>query len=358
MDALNRDDLIALLRRRASCCVSLHLPTHRSGAATSQGPIRLTNLLRRVERDLRDRGDRPSDVRALLGPGTELVADQAFWQHQGDGLAVYLAPGWSTTIRLPMVVEELVVVSDRPVVSPLLRMLDGDHPYYVLALSEQHARLLEATRWRISEVPVPGMPSGVADALRYDLPQREKQYHVADRGGTAARTIRHAHGVGAEVQKERLVRYLRSVADALWPTLRDEHAPLVLAGVDHIRAAFRTVCPYDHIVDSGVAGNPDRSSAAELHRLSWELVAPLLQRERDAALEAYGDALGSGLADTDPDSVTEAAGTGRVASLFVRDDTARFEPAVAGTLCHDGSVFAMPPAEVPGHADIAALYRY
>ena len=232
MDVLSRDDLELLVRQPRSSCVSLYMPTHRSGPETQQDPIRLKNLIRRAEESLVAAGIRRPDASEVLRPARELIEDEAFWRHQSDGLALFLRTGWFRCYRLPLAFEEMVVVSDRFHVSALLPLLTGDGRFFVLALSENEARLLAGTRFAVHVVNVPGLPAGVKDALRYDDPQRELGSHAAERGGPGARVVLHGQGIGAEVQKERLGRYLRAVDGAVRRSLREQQAPLVLAGVE------------------------------------------------------------------------------------------------------------------------------
>ena len=46
---LKRDDWKLLLEKPPGTCVSLFMPTHRSGPEVQQDPVRLKNLLRQAE---------------------------------------------------------------------------------------------------------------------------------------------------------------------------------------------------------------------------------------------------------------------------------------------------------------------
>jgi Bacterial archaeo-eukaryotic release factor family 3 len=382
MDVLSRDDIELLVQSARSPCVSLYIPTHRSGSETRQDPIRLKNLIHQAEVRLGEVGVRRQDASEILHPARELIEDEAFWRHQGEGLALFLRAGWFRCYRLPLSFDELVVVSDRFHVSVLLPLLTGDGRFFVLALSENEARLLAGTRSAVQVVNVPGLPAGVADALRYDDPQRELGSHAAERGGPGARVVVHGQGIGAEVQKERLGRYLRVVDGAVRRSLRGQQAPLVLAGVAYVRAMYRDINTYPHLLEAGIPGSPDRTSTEDLHARAWALVEPLFARERDDAAATYREALGTGRASDDLEEVLTAADTGRIDVLFVptgahvssatyrsadvsradgeqelggRD---RIEQAVVRTMLDGGTVYAVPEDEMPGRASVAALFRY
>lgn len=352
------------------------MPTHRSGPETQQDPIRLKNLIRRAEGSLVAAGIGRPDASEVLRPARELIEDEAFWRHQSDGLALFLRTGWFRCYRLALRFEETVVVSDRFHVSPLLPLLTGDGHFFVLALSENESRLLAGTRFNVHVVNVPGLPAGVKDALRYDDPQRELGSHAAERGGPGARVVLHGQGIGAEIQKERLGRYLQAVDGAVRRSLREQQAPLVLAGVGYVRAMYRDINTYPRLLEAGIAGSPDRTSGEELHARAWALVAPLFARDRDDAAAAYREALGTGRASASLEEVLTAAEAGRIDVLFVptgahagagvssadegQDLGGRdpIEQAVVGTILNAGTVYAVPDHEMPNRAPVAALFRY
>lgn len=376
MDALSRGDLERLVRQPRSQRVSLYMPTHRSGPETQQDPIRLKNLIRRAEGSLVAAGIGRPDASEVLRPARELIEDEAFWRHQSDGLALFLRTGWFRCYRLALRFEETVVVSDRFYVSPLLPLLTGDGHFFVLALSENEARLLAGTRFNVHVVNVPGLPAGVKDALRYDDPQRELGSHAAERGGPGARVVLHGQGIGAEIQKERLGRYLQAVDGAVRRSLREQQAPLVLAGVGYVRAMYRDINTYPRLLEAGIAGSPDRTSAEELHARAWALVAPLFARDRDGAAAAYREAFGTGRASASLKDVLTAAQAGRIDVLFVPTGARAsagvssadegqelgggdpIEQAVVGTILNAGTVYAVPEHEMPDRAPVAALFRY
>jgi Bacterial archaeo-eukaryotic release factor family 3 len=376
VDVLSRDDLALLVRQPRSPCVSLYMPAHRSGPETQQDPVRLKNLIRRAEERLVAAEIQRRDASEVLQPARELIGDQAFWRHQSEGLALFLRARWSRSYRLPLNFKEMIVVSDRFHISALLPLLTGDGRFFVLALSENEARLLAGTRSAVHVVNVPGMPAGVRDALRYDDPQREVGSHAAERGGPGARVIVHGQGIGAEVQKERLGRYLHAVDGAMRRSLREQQAPLVLAGVGYVRAMYRDINTYPRLLEAGVTGSPDRTSSEELHARAWALVEPVFARDRDGAAAAYREALGTGRASPSLEHVLTAAEAGRIDVLFVPTRARAsagvssaeegqglgggdpIEQAVVGTILNAGTVYAVPDHEMPDRAPVAALFRY
>ncbi|MBC7076734.1 MAG: hypothetical protein H5T92_00240 [Synergistales bacterium] len=265
MDLLTLDELKALVGQNIGACASLFMPTHRTGAETRQDPIRFKNLLGQAEEGLRALGLRSPQARELLEPARKLLVDSAFWWHQSDGLAVFAAANLFRFYRLPLDFAELVVVGERCHVKPLLPLFMGDGHFFVLALSQNQIRLLEGTRYSVDEIDLEGVPTSLVEALGED---REKQLQFHTRTGASGTGRRAAgfHGHDpADEAKDRILRYFRQVNDGLSQVLKDERAPLVLAGVDYLLPLYREANTYPHLSEQGITGNPEALTPAELH---------------------------------------------------------------------------------------------
>ena len=238
MDILARDELRTLTKEPEGLCVSIYMSTHRTGFEIQQDPIRLKNLLGEVEEHLVAGDLRTPEAQELLGPAEKLLQDGLFWQRQSDGLAIFLSPEQFRYYRLPFGFEDLVVVSDRFHAKPLLSLFSGDGRFYLLALSQNEVRLLQCTRYSVSEVDLEGTPKSLAEALRYNDPEKRLQFHTSTLtpGGKGERpAIFHGHGMAsADDPKDYILRYFRQVDAGLRDLLRDEQAPLILAGVDYL----------------------------------------------------------------------------------------------------------------------------
>jgi hypothetical protein len=380
MDVIDAAMVESMLAADTEPCVSIYLPTHRAGPGTRQDPIRLKNLLDDARAELVARGMRTGDADALLQPGTDLHDDD-FWQHQEDGLAVFLAPGQSRVWRLPAPFEELVVVGDSFHIKPLLGVVSRGERFHVLALSENEVRLLWGSRYRVTQVDLPDRVSeGIAAALWFEDPERQLQYHLAERRGEGRlQAVFHGHGAGKDDDHERRDRFLRLVDGAVREIVSHE-TPLVLAGVGTITDAFRRVSDHPLILPGAVPGNPEHLSSEDLHARAWEVAAAHFDGERRDATVAWEerpDRRAAGVEET-----LRAALAGRVDTVFLPAGEYRwgtFDPETAATEEHDeriqgdrdlldvaavltwtrgGKVFVVGEDEVPGERAVAALLRY
>jgi hypothetical protein len=383
MDVLTREDMKTLIEAPSGTCVSIYLPTHRAGAEFQQDPIRLKNLLRQANEELTALGMRSREVEELLAPAEELLPERPFWQHQGDGLAVFRSRELFRTYRLPVPFEELAVVNDRFHLKPLIPLL-AERRFYLLALSQKQVRLFHATDHSIRELPLPeGVPANMDEALALDEHERQLQFAPrAPRPGGGREGIFHGHGGWEDETRTNVLRYCRQIDAGLHPLLREEHAPLMLAGVEFLHPIYREANRYPHLLEAGVTGSPDGLRPEELHPQALAVIQPLWQENERGAIERYGAALGSGKAANHVDAVVPAAYQGRVDLLFVADgiqrwgsfslDTQRVERhddphpgdedllnlAAVQTFLHGGTVYTLPQERMPDAAAIAAVLRY
>jgi hypothetical protein len=337
-------------------------------------------LLAAARGDLESSGLRASEAAAFVSSAAGLQLDSDFWAHMERGLAAFIGGGGMWTYRLPVPVEELVVVADGFHVKPLLSSVASGEVFYVLALSQHEVRLLRGSRFDVSELALGTIPESLAEALRYDDRESQLQSHSANRAGPGRVVAAfHGQGVGKDTKDADLSRFLAAVDEGIGEIIGTSSAPLVLAGVTDVVARFRKLSNYSHIADGGIRGNPERLSPAELHREAWPLVEPLYKADQDksrAAIESQAmPSVGS------PGDAVVAAIGGRIESLFVPSgvqqwgtleaggqsvdehdtqhlgDRDLFDLAAVETLAHGGRVFVVSEAEIPGEGPVAAALR-
>lgn len=371
-------DLSSLMGWDASPCVSVYLPTHRSGPDIAGDPIRLRNLLDEAAGLLAARGR--VDGGDVLEPGRRLVDDDGFWLDQDNGLAIFMAPGKAEVLRLPATVTSTVVVDDVPQLRPLLDVAAREVGFGLLALSRSDVRYFVATPYEVEQRPLPeGMPRSLAEATRFEDPEKQLQSHAARRVGRGrVAAVFHGQGVPDEREEVRLDEFLRGVDRGVL-AVADPAAPLVLAGVEEIVAAYRRVTTHPLVLDDAVAGNPDRTAPATLHQRAVPIVEDWYTARVEADAAVY---LESSRRSASIGEVVVHALHGRVAILFVpagwhlwgevETDRAavtlgegpapgfRDLPDLAAVAARrsGATVHVVDPAAVPGGGEIAAVLRY
>jgi hypothetical protein len=385
MDILNPTALKSLIAQQGKWCVSLYMPTHPVGREQQQDPIRLKNLLAQAETNLLANGLRRPEVQKLMRPAEELLWNREFWQRQGDGLAIFLTNDFYKFYRLPVPFEELLNTGNGFHIKPLLPCLGRGIKFYVLAVSLKDVRLFEGNADTASEIEL-NFPTGMEEALWADEPEKYLNMHsgsISTGEGKGGAGVFHGHDP-ADEEKTNILRFFQSVNQGLNELLDDKNIPMVLAGVDYLLPIYREASSYHNLLENGIIGNPDREKLKDLHARAWNIVRPIFEESQKKAFEKFEQLNGqkSGLAVKDIETAVKAASFGQVETIFVpldRQKWGRYDPqnnkvilkeepgpenedlfdlAAAQTLLNSGQVFAVPPEQLPGGGEIAAILRY
>jgi Bacterial archaeo-eukaryotic release factor family 3 len=381
-ELIPKEDLKSLIESQAGPCVSLYLPTTRVGPEGKKNFLRFKNLKRLAEKEILARGLRKTEAAELLAPLEKLLEDTPFWQKQSEGLAVFRSADLFRSFRLPLRFKETLVVADRFHLKPLFPLFGEEGRFYILALSQKKVRLLRAGRQNLEEVPLKGVPATLEEALKYEAPEKQLQFHTRTPPAMGRRSAMfHGHGGGIDESKEDLRRFCHLVERGVKKILRGEKAPLVIAGTESLLALYREVNSYRNLLEPAIPGNPKQTTDSSLHKQAWKIVQPFFRKAREEAGARYRQQMGTGLASKDLREVIPAAVHGQVEALFVpvgvqlwgtfdpRANSLRVEKenqgggdlldfAAVHTFLNGGTVHAVNPREMPDDGQVAALFRY
>lgn len=383
MKILGRKEIKALIEKESDYCVSIYLPVHRFG--DPQDTIRFKNLLVQAQKLLEQRGLRSVEAAKLIAPEFELLEDVQYWKNLGsEGLAVFISEDLRKRYLLPLEFSESAAVAGRFRVKPLISLITGDGRFFILALNKSDTRLFIGSRYSIAEVGLPdGAPRGLEEALKYDDPEKQLQFHTGAAGtGGRRQAMFHGHGAGADDERENISRFFQQLEKHLHPVFLEEKIPVVPVGVEYLPPLYREIDSSGMLVSGSLNVNPSAMRPEELHDRVWQLVAPVFTQEENAAREKFHKLYGTGLAVSDMAEIVAAAKDGRVETLFVLKDVTVwgvFDPgknmiiptaddfpgavdlldlAAALTLAGNGAVYVKKLEEMPVQEDIAAILRY
>jgi hypothetical protein len=391
MDLLYQDELKTLAAELpGGVCLSLYMPTHQAGPERyEENRIRFKNLLKNAETQLIEAdlsGMKARDVSRLLEPAQGLLENGRFWAHQSEGLAIFLNFDNAYTYNLPLNFEEMVIVGQRFHIKPLLPLFAGNGRFFLLALSQNQVRLLQGTRHSVSEIELGDVvPANLEEAIAFDDPEDELQLHTstANPGGAVQQEGMFFGHSAAEEEKDFIFRYFRQIDDGLRQVLYERAAvPLLLAGVDYLHPIYRQANSYPYLLEDGIHGNPEQWRNDELHERAWPLVEPHFALAQQQALEKFQQALSSGQASYQIETVVAAAYYGRIDTLFTPltkqlwghfnqqtgevmleaestpDNNDLLDMAAIQTLLNGGTVYAVPASNMPEGQSLAAIFRY
>jgi hypothetical protein len=386
---LTEDLLNHLIATDDTPALSLYMPVCHEWPQSNKNAIALKNALATAQAALAQLGVEETAADAMLEPLRAVEADVLFAIHDLRTLAVFATPATCEFVELPVDTGEKCVVSPETYVIPLLPVLSAAGSYFVLELTQNRVRLFRRSGNELVDVTPDSIPASLADALPYENPEEQIQYHTgtgsSDRQGHR-RAMFHGQGAVADHHKEWIERFCQRVDKGLDEALRGDPIPLILAGTQPTVGIFRKVTRYPKVVDETLDGNPDNWTASELFRSAHAIAQPILTKQEKEAANAYADSECTDKTMHDVPGALRAATEGRVRALFVASDVDlwgkvdalrpeadldlhkqqqpgdteilnRIALAALGT---DAQVYARPSADLPGEKanGVAAVLRY
>jgi hypothetical protein len=320
-----------------------------------------------------------------LAPAMRLLAGEAGWpEGRVTAIALLMTPHGHQLHPIPYIVPDLAVCGAHFYLKPLLPLLTAPRKVGILVVDQHHMRLLmvdEADPHTCHELPFHEDFHALAAAQTHEVQEAVVHVGRAGRRNRGGAVMAGLHGPGNIDKDEPLLRHYRAADQALRTWQPPLTCPLVIAGVGHEVALFRSISSYPDIVDAAISGNLARGPAAVLAGAALAAAAPALRHAEVQALERFDALKHTTQVVTATDAVVDAASQGKVAALFLSravDQWGAYDPArhqthyspphIPGTdslhslaaeltLLHDGEVFLLDVAKMPEHAACAALLR-
>ncbi|MCC5975526.1 MAG: hypothetical protein JJT81_15955 [Rubellimicrobium sp.] len=368
VDLPTQPEIRRLVAERHEASVSLYVATTPETQNIGAARTRLGQLLKEAEGQLEAAGTAKRTIWPVSEQVNDLIDDDEFWRLQANGLAVLVTPEGLRSYRLPTHLTDMVQVSDRFHLKPLLRAVSVPQHAFVLALEENRVRLVEVTGDLPPQlVRVPDMPKDAASAV-----------------GTSTVNSRNPSGriQGSEGQNLRLRQFARKVDAALRPVLAGREEPLILAATDPLWSIFRSVNSYSHLADEGIRTSPATTSEHEiasaarpvldaLHAARLAEVTDLFMARRkegratsdmsDAARAATMGAVDTLLVDIDtvvPGTVDDTTGAITLATEESSTTYGVIDEIAGRTILAGGRVLGVRADEIPEGGKLAAILRY
>lgn len=351
---------------RSDACVSLYLQTTPVTQDIAQSRINLGNMVKTAIGQLEQADVEKRRIWPLQEHFDELLADDAFWSHQAHSLAILATPERVLTYRLANRLSDIVEVSDRFHLKPLLRAITFPHAAYILAISENDVRLIEMSGdLPATAVKVPDLPRDAASAVGKST--------INDRSASG-----RIHG--SEGQKVRLAQYIRKADAALRPILMHTDLPVVLAATQPVESLVRSVSAIP-LLPTTIAGSPDRLSEAELAAAARPVLDAHYKSKIEAFHRLFEQRAGANRTTTDLSDAARAATFGGIDTLlvdidsvvdgFVDEETGAISldatgdaknygvvDEIAGRALRSGArVLRVRRDDIPGGKDLAAILR-
>ena len=352
---------------RSDACISIYLPTTPISRDIEPSRINLGNLAKKAIAQLETAGCDKRHIVALQEQFAELLADDDFWNHQANSLAILITPESLRTYRMANKLTDIVEVSDRFHLKPLLRAITFPHAAHILALSENAVRLIEVSAdLPAREIAVQNMPTDAATA-----------------GGKAANKgysgTGHRHG--SQGEGFYLARFVRKLDAALRPVLTGSDLPLILATTKQLESLFRSLSVIPAL-SSTISGNSEHLTSADLATAARPILDAHYAEKIQDFHRLFDERTGQQRTTTDITDAARLATFGGIDRLLVDidgvidgtidDETGMVSFAAEGNAVNYGivdeitgralrsgaKVMAVRKADIPGGQELAVISRY
>lgn len=301
-------------QEQAGIKLTFTVSTEVTGQGDDRSALALKNQLRDAKRRLVESGLRESAAAELLSPVAELVQDSSYWRLQSRGLVVFLADGFVLPVRVPIELDDGLVIGDSFALLPLAPILASDRRLYILALAQNSVRLFDTTRNVIDELPLEGIPASFDEVID-ELPERVLDVRSGSAGAAGTPSF---HGPGGDIDRMLVEKYVHAVGQAVGARLGTARSQLlVLAAVAEYLPMFAASCPYPAIFNGVIAGNPEGAQPDELRSSAWRLVLADEEAQEAQEQDRARSQVHAGRGSFDMVEIAQAAAEGRVDTLFL-----------------------------------------
>ena len=284
----------------SKCCVTIILTTHRTRPDNEKDPILLKNLVKDAEK--RISADCDKDMAENIINKLNKLASNIDHRHNLEGLVLFVNEDMAEVVRVPLNVNNRVVVDHSFHTRDLVRAIHGQTGYYVLVLSRQKARMIEALSDKAVEEITTGFPI-------------ENETTTVPPGSAS-----NANKVTALS-----LEFFNLVDKKVSEVYKVKPLPVIVSTDESNYSEYLKIADQKDIFLGNVKGNkmPDKSH----HIVSsvWPLVQELQNAQNMKRLAELDEAVNSTKYVTDFNDIWSALNEGRGRTLFVKQGY--FQPA-------------------------------
>lgn len=385
MDLFTEDDLRDLVSIHYPNCVSIYMPSFRTGSETQQNPVRFKNLIAETEKRLTSQGMRGVEAAALLSPARRILKNGSFWQHQAEGLSAFIAPGILKIFRLPTTFHQTVIIGPHFHLKPLLPLLTGNTRFYLLDLNIKNVRFFTGARFMFSRINSEKIPLSLEETLQFDIQEGQQQFASKPQMQAGNQTTVFGYGRQTDKEKVNILNFFHRVNDAISDLLKNSNAPLVLAGVENLHPIYKKANTYPYLIEDGLKIDIHHLTDEQIHESVWPILENFFSRRKNKDTAFYKRLNGehSHLAANDLKTIVAGSIHGRINTLFVTNGQSRLwgkfiesneeievhngempgdedllDKAAINTMLRGGIVYIVDPEDMPDKTPAAAILRY
>ncbi len=287
----------------SASCVTIILNTHRTSPDNKKDSLTLKNLIKEAEERLfADESKR--DAKQLVERLKELES-KIDHSHNLESLILFVNEDITEYTRLPIAVEERVVIDHTFATRDLVRALHLETNYYVLVLSQQKVRLLEAFNDKVvSEIGSP-------------FPIENTQFYSTNKAELS----------NASRQTNLVAEFFNRVDKEVNNIRKENPLPVLICTEESNYHEYLKVADQKQsILETYLNKNRLDEKAHAIVTEAWEIIQDYTLKKNNARKTELKTAVSQNKFLSDTNEIWQAIKLGRIQTLFI--EQGKFQPAI------------------------------
>ncbi len=277
---------------KSDCCVTILLNTHRESPQSKKDEIVLKNLVTEAENRLKESYD--NETGQIVADKLKELASNIDARYNLESLALFVNRDIAEFIRMPVKVENRVVIGDNFATRDLIRMLHKEVNYYILVLSREKARLIEAVRDKEIREIHNGFPMGNS----YTVPGEGKLFNR---------------------ETSLVLEFFGNVSSQLDDVQHDKHLPVFICTDESNYSDYLKAANQKENISGVIEGNRDNEDPHNIVESAWPVVEKWHQEKNQKLLKELTKNAGAGDFETDLNEIWKAIIEGKGRTLYVKE---------------------------------------
>ena len=314
------DQMENLAKFKSPFCVSIYIPTYKTGKEQNQGlsQAHLKAAIKESARSLLSQGMNPKAIDNYLEPISELLSDFQLWRNPSDGMVIFLSQeNGLTYYQLPIEFDPYVYVGDHYYIVPLTPLFEFDSSFYLLTLSQDHVKLYMGNQYRLEDLYVNEFaPEVLEEAVGFDFEQKMLQF----RSGQATHNAGsfHGRGEGKDDSTKEIIYFFREINKGVNKAIEKRNAPLILACTDWLYPVYKEVNSYPNLYSKHLSGDPEFTPKSKLKENAWSILRDYYSARKRQKIDFYNEVTHTPRASHQISDIITAAIQGRIDTLFIK----------------------------------------
>ncbi|MBK5213844.1 MAG: hypothetical protein JJE55_09325 [Flavobacteriaceae bacterium] len=288
---------------RTENCITIIATTHRAKPDYLNDGLRLKNLIKEAQDRLMADTSKRNAIH-LVEKLNKLAAEIDHSQNL-ESLMLFVNDEVAEYTRLPIKVEDRVVIDDTFATRDLVRAMHLETHYYILVLSQEKIRLIEA------------MNDKIIQEIGKPFPIENTQFFSKSRAAAAI----------ASRQTSLIAEYFNQADKKVNDVRKDNPLPVLICALEENHNEYIKVADKKHsIFDVFLNRNKINDTAHSIVDESWEIVKNYVIQKNNERKKELKRAVGENKFLSDTNEIWRAIPEGRIQTLFIEQGL--FQPAV------------------------------